>query len=356
METDWSFLGVQLQGTYIQRQLTRTNRNLSLLGSALIVAVGCFGASESRYFYNFFSGPVAMSTDAIAGVKSPEMLRRYFVSVTGDDSMDSGVQYVEKQVSQSGEVESETVKAGYSILVLGKRLLIVKRPPQVNGKEYEGALVDLPADVRSEIITPLLTDYPNAGEVFFPLMLDATGFRDEGYISFAVCIPVFLFALWSIWKVKARVDNPLRHPIIKSLSRYGPIAESARQIDAETCQRKLREVILGPSWLILPEIFSLKMCHVPDVVWAYKKRTKHKMYFVITTGTSYAVVIFDRSGEPFELSATEEKANSILEMLITTVPWAVFGYTSDIYGAARADWAGFVAAVDERHSRAFGSQ
>jgi len=350
MEAESDFLGAQLQGTYIQRQLARTNRNFFLVGLGLIVAVTSYGVSASRYFYNFFKGPVEMSAEAIATVRSPETLERYFVSIKGDDSIDSGLQYVEKQVSQSGVVESQTVKAGYSILVLGKRFLIVKRAPADNSKQYEGALMDLPADVHSQIITPLLPDYPNAEAAFLPMMLDATGFRDEGYIAAAICIPVLLCALWIIWRVRTRIENPLRHPILNSLSRYGSLANSARQIDAESNGKRLGEVVLGQTWILLPSLFFLRVYHIPNVIWAYKKVTKHSVNF-IPTGKSYATVIVDRYGNPLELSATEAKANEILRVLCDKVPWAVFGFSEELSSAARADWAGFVAAVDERRLR-----
>jgi hypothetical protein len=347
METEWGFLEPQLQGTYIQRQLARTNRNLFLIGLGLIVAVGSYGVSESRYFYNFFKGPAEMNAEAIATVMSPETLKRYFVSVKGDDSIDSGVQNVEKQVSQTGVVESETVKAGYSILTIGKRLLIVKRPPKDNGKEYAGALVDLPADVRSEIITPLLSDYPHAEQVFLPTMLDATGFRDEGYTAAAICTPLILFALWIIWKVRMRIENPLRHPILKSLSRYGSLADSARQIEAETNNTSLRKIVLSRSWILRPSVFALAACHVPDIVWAYEKVTKHSVNF-IPTGKSYAAVIVDKYGRSLELAASKREADEFLETLCVAVPWAVFGFTDELQRIAEADWNGFVAAVNGR--------
>lgn len=347
METEGSLLGVQLQGTYVQRQLARTNRNLFLMSVAIIIGIGCYGVSESRYFDNFFKGPNPMSGEALAVVRSPDALERYFVSVRAEDSLDTGVQFVEKRVSSSGSVESETVKAGYSILMLGKRLLIVKRDPNDTGKKFEGALIALPADVRSRIVTPLLSDYPNVDSLFLPTMLDATGFRSEGYIAFAISIPLILFALWNLRKIQRRKDDPLKHPILKSLSRYGSLADSARQIDSDTNGKGLWRTTLGQSWILRPSIFALAVCHIPDIIWGYKKVTKHSVN-LIPTGKSYAVVMVDRYGVSLELSVRKHQADELLVGLCAKVPWAVFGFTDELNQLAHASWPEFVAAVDAR--------
>jgi len=331
--------------------LDRTNRNLLLMSLTLIAAVAIYAAIEWRYFSNFFQGPVAMDAGAIAAVKAPESLPRYFVAVKGDDSIDTGVQDVEEEVSDSGSVRSQTVKAEFSVLRLGSRFLIVKRKPADNGKAYQGALVELPGDVHSQIVTPLLSDNPNAEQIFLPAMLDATGFRKKGYIALAICIPVILFALWNISKAGKRRNNPLTHPILKSLSRYGPLADTACQIDADAAgaPQRVGNALLGPSWILLPSAFSLSVCHIPDVVWAYEKVTKRSVNF-IPTGKSYAAIVFDRYGQSLEIQAGREKSEQVLGMLAERAPWAVFGFSDELKKLAGANWAGFVAAVDARRS------
>jgi hypothetical protein len=311
--------------------------------------VGAYGAFQWKYFYNFFKGPSDIEVNSLSLINNPESLLRYFVTIKGEDSLDTGLQDVERTESQSGVVQSETVKAEYAILVLGKRLLIVKRNPKDDGKEYHGAITELPTDVHSKIVTPLLGEYPNADSVFLPLMLDATGFRSDGYVALAIGLPVLLFAAWLIRKVAQRRNDPLSHPIFKAASRYGSLVDIAQQIDLELKGNagRLCGAIVTPSWVLVKGMFSCAVFHIPDVVWAYKKVTKHSVNF-IPTGKTYSTLMFDRYGVSLEMDEKRDKTDAVLTMLGEKTPWAVFGYSDELKKIAQENWSGFVAAVDAR--------
>lgn len=349
MQGDWSNASLQIQGTYLERQLNRTNRNLLLLSFGMILGVAGYGIAQYRYFYNFCHGPFDTSLASLEKIGDPEKLSHYFVSVKGTESDETGLQDVE-QVTRSGAVESETVKAEYAVLVIDKRFLIVKRKPKDNSTTYEGALVALPPDVHARIVNPLLKDYPYADSVFLPLMLDATGFRTGGYVALVICIPIFLFAVWSIYQVVQRQNSPEKHPIIKAISRYGS-PDIARQMDGElgTDATNLRKATIVPSWIVLPTAFGLSVCHIPDIIWAYKKVTRHSVNF-IPTGKSYAVVMWDRYGISLELTATLERADAILCALAELSPWAIFGYTEELRQTMNGGFAEAVATVDARRA------
>lgn len=167
-------------------------------------------------------------------------------------------------------------------------------------------------------------------------------------IALVITVPLLLFASWSIYRVLQRQSDISKHPIIKSISRYGP-PDIARQIDIELGPdvTKHGKVAVPPSWLLLPTFFGLSVCHVPDIIWAYKKVTKHAWNF-IPTGKSYAVLMWDRYGISLELTTTSEKADSILHSLAERLPWAVFGFTEELRQIVNGNWASVVAAVDAR--------
>jgi hypothetical protein len=238
MDAQWNSISAQLHGSFLDRQLRRTNRNLLLVSLLLMLAVVSYVWAERRYFYDFFARPFQADLQWLEGNKRPDDQLRYFISVKGEDSSDTGVQEVEQE-TQGGSVQRETVKAKYSILFLGNRLLIVKINIPEKGTVFQGELGEVPPDVRSNLIVPLVKEYPNVNQAFLPLMLDATGFRTEGYIALAICIPVVLFAVWLIRKVITRRTAPETHPIVKSsfLVRFAggkPLSMQARQkkIDA----------------------------------------------------------------------------------------------------------------------------
>jgi hypothetical protein len=350
MDTEWNSISAQLHGTFVERQIRRTNRNLFVVSLLLIIGVLGYGAAEWRYFYNFFAGPLEASAESLDSVKRPDDQLRYFVTVKGEESSDTGLEEVERETSGSS-VRSETVKAKYSVLVIGKRLLIVKRSPRDNGTTFQGALKELPSDLRSQIVAPLLKEYPNAGDAFMPFMLDATGFRTDGYIALLICIPVIFVAMWLVRKVNRRRTVPSAHPIVQSVSRYGSLIDTAQQFDVELRGNtvKFGKGSLTASWFILPSTFGLALCRIPDLVWADKKVTRHYHNF-IPTGKTYAVIMYDRYGVPLQMEARQKKIDAVLVALAEKAPWAIFGYSDELNEALRTNWGGLVAAVDDRRS------
>ena len=348
MDIESSSISAQLHGSFLDRQIHRTNRNLLLVSLALIVAVVGYAVVERRYLYNFFSGPFEVSGPQLVTVQNPESQLRYFVKVTGDDSSDTGLQEVERE-SEGGAVKRETVKAKYSILLLAKHLLIVKSDPNEGGKVYTGELGEIPSEVRSNIITPLLKEHSNANQAFLPFMMDTTSFRTEGYIALAVGIPAFVLASWLIAKVMRRRADSASHPIVQAASRYGTLADVAQQFDMELQGNTVRigRATVTQSWVLLPSRFGLSICRVPDLIWAYKKVTQHRTNF-IPTGKTYQVIMYDRHGKPLTMQARQKKVDEMLALLAQRTPWAVFGYSAELNNTLRTNWGGFVAAVDQR--------
>ena len=270
----------------------------------------------------------------------------------GDDSSETGLQEVERE-TEGGTVKRETVKAKYSILLLNKHLLIVKSHPNESGAVYTGELGDLTSDVRSNIVTPLLKEHPNANQAFLPFMLDTTGFRDEGYVALALCIPAFLLAAWLIAKVMRRTADVASHPVVQRASMYGTLPDVAQQFEIEIQGNivKIGRATITQSWVFLPSRFGLSICRIPDLIWAYKKVTKHYTNF-IPTGKSYEIIMYDRFGKPLQMQARQKKIDAMLTLLAERAPWAVFGYSDDLSTTLRTNWGGFIAAVVQRKAGA----
>jgi|HubBroStandDraft_6_1064221.scaffolds.fasta_scaffold53289_3 hypothetical protein len=349
MNADWNSISVQLHGSFLDREIRRTNRNLLLFSLLLIVGMGAYGVAEWRYYYNYFTGPIEMNADSLDGIKHPDDQLRYFVRVKGDQSSDTGLQEIRHETRNG--VQSKSVEAKYCILLLGNRLLIVKKIPYDNGTTFQGALGELPSDLRSEIIDPLLKQYPNASQAFLPVMLDATDFRSGGYISLAICLFLALLALWNMRKVYRRRMAPATHPIVKSASMYGSLVATAQQFDVELkgSTFKLGKATITTSWVFLPSTFRLAMCHIPDLVWAYKRATtrrRNSQYI----GTTYDAILYDRHGLALQMQADQKKVDAMLSLLAQRAPWAIFGYSDDLDQTRGKNWAGLVAAVDARRS------
>jgi hypothetical protein len=340
----------QLRDTFIARQISRTNKNVFLVNLLLILGVCGYGAAKWRYLINFMSVATSMSADQLASVKDPKFLNKYFISVRGQESFESGLQFVEQEVNESTQaVTSRTVKADYVVLFMDGRFLIVKASPgAATQKQFEGALVTLPTDVRSRIVSEI-KDRPDLVQAVLPVMLDATGFRYEGYWTLAICIPILLFGGWNLRRVHLRRKSPGTHPILRNLSGYGAIPQLALDIDTDLRgpTEKLGDATVTTSWILSPRLFELRLCRITDVVWAYQKVTKHSVN-LIPTGKTYAAIVFGRDGVPMEISGGQEKIEKLLQILSSRVPWAVIGFTNDLDKAIRANWWSFVAEIDQQ--------
>jgi len=349
MNNEWSSLSAQLHGSFLDRQIRRANRNLLLFNLLLIVGLGGYAMAEWRYFYNFFAGPVEASAESLDGIQRPDEQLRYFVRVRGEKSLDTGMQEI-KEETRNG-VHSKSVEAKYSILFLGKRLLIVKRNPGDNGTTLQGAIGELPSDVRADILDPLVKQYPNATEAFLPVMLDATSFRSDGYIALVICIPLTLLAVWNITKVIRRRAAPAVHPIVQSVSRYGPLFDTVHQFDFELrgSTVKFGKATVTTSWVFLPSAFGLAVCHIPDLVWAYKKVTTRRRNSQVT-GTTYDVIMYDRYAASLQMRADQKKTDQMLNVLLERAPWAIFGYSDELDKTRRKNWDRLVGAVDAKRS------
>src|SRR5207248_2921358 len=104
------------------------------------------------------------------------------------------------------------------------------------------------------------------------------------------------------------------------------------------------------SWIFVSKTFGLSICRIPDIVWAYKKVTRHYTNF-IPTGKSYAAILFRRSGTSIEAAGPQKKMDRLLEIVVSRAPWALIGFTKELDNLVRSNWQGFVAEIDERRSK-----
>ena len=335
------------QHGFIAEQIRGANKRLLAANVVLLAALLAVSALSARYLYNFCAGPFALSDETLTSLKNADNLNGYFVKVRIDNIVDYGVQEIKKE-RRGGR---ETVLAEYYALILGEKLLLVKTSPEHRASEFIGSLEDLSTAAEGEVIGRFLQNDPGAKGAFLPVMLDATGFRGPGYVGLAIGVPLLLLSVWNIRKALQRRANPEEHPIFSMLSRYGGPETVAAAIDAEVSAsgKKLRDrVLVTPSWLLKPSPYSLAVRSLDELVWAYKKVTKHSVNF-IPTGKTYATVIWDRRGKSIEITnAREQDGHLLLEEIGRHAPWVLIGYADDLARAWKSNAAEVVSAVDKQ--------
>ena len=84
----------------------------------------------------------------------------------------------------------EEVDSEYFAVVLGEKLLLVKASPNHEGSNFVGSIENLSSTESGEVVKRFLENDPGARDAFLPIVLDATGFREGGYIALAIGIPL----------------------------------------------------------------------------------------------------------------------------------------------------------------------
>ena len=99
-------------------------------------------------------------------------------------------------------------------------------------------------------------------------------------------------------------------------------------------------------YLIRSAPLAFDLLRLSDLLWAYKKVTKHSVNF-IPTGKTYACVLACYGGTA-EVTGREKDMDSLLSFAAERAPWAVLGFTDELSQVFRQKTADFCAAVEQR--------
>lgn len=331
----------------VQTAVSRSNRNRLLASSVIALLVFALVALQWRYLVSFVQGPTPLPAAEVARLGDADQLTRYWVTVSGEDVFDTGVQYV--TTSDSG---SEHVDANYMALMVDDRLLVVKTANTTPATEYSGALVDLPADEQRQIVDDFDREYPEYKGAFLPMMLDAGNFRMDGYIWYTIAAVVLAACGWGIATALRRSADPLQHPMFMRLAAYGQPQAIAGDIEHELLapQATLDKVTVTDNWLVSRK-GGFDAARLQDIVWIYRHVTKTKYYGVVTVNTTHAVHLWDRFGQKIEVQLKAKQVDELLDLVARHAPWALAGYSDELNRAWSKQRPDIIAAVDQRRQQ-----
>lgn len=313
--------------TLIGRQIRRSSRNLVIWNSMLLIGVIVFFALTSRYYYNFFLGPFPIDRETIVNLRD-DRPREYFVLIESAFCQDTGVPHFRQ--TKRGRKQSGT----YMVLDMKTDWLVIQaKQGQAPKEQWEGAIERLPGDVGAQIQNQIGVNRfgrPAAAQKpLLPIMIDATGFRLPGYIGLAIAMPLALLNFWNIVKGVSRLGNLEKHPLARTLKKYGEPGEVAERIQAEYDSDD--RVDIGPatftrSWMIRPKTFGVDAVFLGDAVWTYKSVTQH-YHNGIPTGKTYASSICDIHGGQVAVQLKNEAmCDQFVAAVLERVPWVLAGF------------------------------
>jgi len=314
--------------------------------AAILAAV--FLLANTRYIKNFVTGPYPLGAQELAQITDVESTPRFFVTVTGDKVVDTGVQEI-TTTTRNGVQEGSRVTAGYYAVHIGDKYLIVKssaKPPST----LDGELDALPADLSNQLFSG-----PQGRETqsrCYPFYLESEGFRYPGYWGIGIgalfLLLLFTFGLRA-WK---RLRDISTHPVVRRVSQWGdPMAIS---MDAERemnngVRYRSQGVILTDRFAFQRSFFAFQLLRFQDLLWAYKKVTKRSVNF-IPVGKFYSAEMAFYGGN-LSFTGKEKLVEEVLVFASKTAPWAVFGFTDEIKNLFSKQQAAFCQAVESRRQQ-----
>lgn len=344
-----------MRESFIAQNLKGCNRNLFLGTLSLFILLLLLAGIFFNYYYNLLCGPFQLSRTAAAGIKNPESRKQNYVTVTGVDVFDTGLQYLEHTYeSGSKTIRSTKVKADYAYLVLFDKLLVVCTDPgKGQGLSFTGVIKPMPNDLRNALFEPeedlTLSDFD---EIVLPYFLDTQVSKLGGYAGFIAWLLLFIFIVWSLVKLMGRLSDRNRHPVYKALAPYGNPEAVAALIDEEIEQEgfaAIRRLVLTKGWLLWKRAFSLKVVPLEDVLWIYKNVTRQRVNY-IPVGKTYSLRVHFKNQNFWAVGMKQKEVDRAVAAIGERAPNAIAGYSDQLKYMWEKDFSAFIDASQQKEA------
>jgi hypothetical protein len=333
--------------TWIERTARQKSIGQVVLFLVVTAIVVWICAENSAYLKVFFKGPppgTAADLDAAEKADSNNQpIATPYLTLTGDKVLNTGAEEV---TTYDGIIKN--VSAGYYALEVGNRILIVKSS-KTPSATVGGELGLMPFDLKSDLFPPG-TDAADEA-VFYPLLLD-TNYRESGWAGFFWALLVealFGFFAFRSWR---RLSGQVEHPAITRAKAWGDIAVTSAEVEREletAVKSKGGGWTLTQNYAVKNARLSFDLFRLENLVWAYKKAIKRRVYYFIPAGTTYAAELSFSDGQA-EIVGKQKKVDELLALASERAPWAVKGFSADLEKFYKSSRAGFVAEVMKRKS------
>jgi uncharacterized protein DUF6709 len=302
--------------------------------------------SNARYVGNFVRGPFALDRAALDSIGDVGAAQRYFVRVTPERAIDTDIREYTTHTNAGVETSREVTGAYYA-LVLGDRLLITKTDGEAP-TVAEGSLEPLPADVESHLFDS--KEMQAIRPRFYSFYVNNESFRLPGYIAIAVVLVLALLLVKIAAPAWRYYREPESHPLLQRIASWrvdplGVAVEAERDFNTPRFKEG-NGWRVGEKYLIRSAFFTFDLLRLTDLLWAYKKVTKHSVNF-IPTGKTYDAILVCYGGSA-TIKAKEKRVEEMIRFAGERAPWAVIGYSAEVATLFAKDIRAFTAAVESR--------
>lgn len=312
----------------------------------VVLVVGLLLAtSDHRYVANFFRGPYPLARADLDSISDVGLTPRYYARVAGEKVLDTGIR--QYRVRTRNGVETGREESGaYRALVLGNRFLVV-RTAGAESQTVEGKLVPWPSELENQLFDS--KEMQSLRGNFYPFYLDGDSFRRPGYVVIIIAVLFLALFFWQAIPAWRALRDPEGHPLFKRVAAWGDpigVAVEAEREYEHAMMKGGNGWRLGSKYLMQSTFFTFNVLRFHDVLWAYKKITKHSVNF-IPTGKTYEAIVACYGGTA-TISAKEKQVHELLTYVQSRSPWAVFGFSQELATTYAKHQQDFANGVEQR--------
>ncbi len=325
--------------------MVKTRYTRRIFAWAIILTISILiAASQQRYIRNFIQGPYKIGAADLDTIGDVNKAPRYFVTVNGSKSFATNIQ--ETTTNTVNGIETSTSVSDFYLLLIGDKYLVCKSKsgPSTTCK---GELTPISAELDGLLFN---TDEMNSIRgSFYPFYVNDSSFRESGYCAIFYLLLLAAILVWQTRPILRFLKDPASNPVINRMQSW----DNPDSIAADA-QRELRSPRhkgkkgwrITDHFIIRASLFSFDMVRFSDLVWAYKKITKNS-WNLIPVGKTYEVVFICKNGAVI-LECRKKQVDAILEFTQQHSPWAVFGFSNELYDYFIRDKEGFVSEVEQK--------
>ncbi len=331
--------------SWIVKRIRATSLRCVIVWSLALVAGVLLATSDRRYIANFLRGPYPLAKVDLDSIRDVTLTPRYYARVAGDRVIDTGIRQYTIH-TQSGVETSREESGAYNAFAIGNRFLVVRTIGN-ESRIAEGKLVPWPDDLESQLFDS--KEMRSLRSSFYPFYRDSDSFRRPGWVVIGVGVLFLVLFTWQALPAWRAWRDPERHPVAQRIAQWGDPTSVALAVEQEFGHPLLQAKHgwrLGNKYFMRSTFFTFNVLRFQDVLWGYKKVTKHSVNF-IPTGKTYEAIVACYGGTA-TIPGKERKVHELLAFVQERAPWAMYGYSSELASLFAKQRQLFARSVEQR--------
>ena len=331
--------------SWIVKRIRATSLRRVIVWTLVLVVGMLVATSDHRYIANFLRGPYPLARADLDAIRDVKTTPRYYARVAGERVIDTRIRQYTVH-TQNGVETGREESGAYNALAFGDRYLVV-RTAGGESPAAEGKLLPLTADLEEQLFDT--KEMRALRSQFYPFYLDSDSFRRPGYVVIAVGIVFLLLFAWQALPAWRAWRDPERHPLAQRIAKWGDPMGVGLAAEHEFDNALLKAKAgwrLGNKYLIRSTFFTVNLLRFQDVLWGYKKVTKHSVNF-IPTGKTYEAIVACYGGTA-TISGKEKKVHELLAFVQQRAPWAMYGWSAQLAAGFNKNRQEFARTVEQR--------